>query len=87
MKLAELKKQLLPIAEQGRKDKDAFYLMYFSRLDNKYSGAWHIDKGDALLIIKDLIDNFNLSKSEVTKLFIIKMHKIKGENNENFGGL
>lgn len=61
MKVTEAKTQLMPFIEAAKKDNDPYFVCHFSREEDKYRGYHEgLDIGDALIIIKELVDKFGI---------------------------
>jgi hypothetical protein len=50
-------------------DTDAFFVIHFSRQEDRFEGDFeNMDGGDAMIIIKRLIQNFNLNAEVVAAI-------------------
>ena len=58
-----------PIIDICKRDNDAFCAYYFSREQDRYSGGSEgMEGGDALLIIDELIEKFNLDRQAIGRM-------------------
>ena len=64
MTIEQGKELLQPFIEEATKDKDVFLLVHFSSQEDKYNGMDEgLDALDAMIIIKQLVKNFNIDKT------------------------
>jgi hypothetical protein len=61
MTISQGEEKLRPFIEQARKDDDPFLLVHFSIVEDRFYTHQKIDNGDALLIIRNLVNGFNLN--------------------------
>ncbi len=66
MKILDIKDQMKPIAENAKRDDDKYFFIYFSREDDKFSGAHDMDFGDALIAAQQIIDDFGIHPHALT---------------------
>jgi hypothetical protein len=63
MKIQTGRQKLDDFIGQADRDKDPYLLVHFSRTDDKYMGYnSHMDIGDALIIIHELCNQFDIEK-------------------------
>lgn len=62
MKIKEGEYLLQDFIDKAEKDKDPYFVVHFSRKDDYFMGYHErMDEGDALIVVKNLIEIFNLS--------------------------
>lgn len=70
MKIKTGRKKLDEFIGQADKDNDAYLLVHFSKVEDRYRAYYYsLDHGDALLIIKGLCAEFNLSPEAIAKYY------------------
>jgi hypothetical protein len=61
MSIAEGRKKLMPFIKAAEKDTDPYFLVHFSRENDRYEGYHEgMDEFDARIVIKHLMEEFNL---------------------------
>ena len=60
MTTLEAKKVLSKYIKQCKTDNDSYCIVHFSKKEDKYKGLTDMDAGDALLIIHELVTQYNL---------------------------
>jgi len=64
MKIKRSKQLVKPFIDQCKKDNDCYLIVHFSKEEDKFAGYDKMDFADALLIIYELIKQYDLN-SEV----------------------
>lgn len=57
----EFSNQVQPIQEACERDDDCYFVAHFSRSEDHYEVTANIDAGDALILVRELIQRFKLS--------------------------
>jgi hypothetical protein len=68
MKLEKADEMAEVLFNQAAADGDRVLMIYFSREEDKYRATGHLDAGDALIVIGQLIKTFNLSAEAIAQM-------------------
>lgn len=61
MKIDKAREKCQAIQELAKQDKDGFIYCYFSHEDDAYTGGtFNMDKGEALIVIEQMLKDFDL---------------------------
>lgn len=58
----------IPDLKQAEAAGDCYCVIYFSREEDAYHGRHHLDSGDALLIIEELIQKYGLDPEVIAAM-------------------
>lgn len=58
----------MPDLTQAEDAGDCYCIVYFSREEDAYHGKHHLDSGDALLIIEELIGKYGLDPEVIASM-------------------
>lgn len=62
MNIKQGEKNIKKFIRNCDKDNDSFLIVHFSICEDTYKGHFNIDFADALIIIKHLLEHFNIDK-------------------------
>jgi hypothetical protein len=65
MTLEDAYQRTAEMRERAEADGDHYLFVYFSREEDKYRATADLDAGDALIVIGQLIEKFNLSAEAI----------------------
>lgn len=69
MNIVKGHKLLMDFINQCRQDKDPYFIVHFSKIDDKFIGySDGMDQADVLIIIDNLISSFHLDRSVIATM-------------------
>lgn len=69
MKIEDVRPLLEPVKVRAEKDGDKYCIVYFSRDEDMYAGAWELDAKDALIVIAELIKKCDLKPDALIEIY------------------
>jgi len=70
MKLKKAKKTLEPFLSKATEDGDHFFIVHFSKEDDRFHGYMDIDGADALIVIRNLINTTKIDPEILHQMVI-----------------